>query len=76
MVAEAVGGVRDLLVGDELKEDFELSDMFDSVKEALASRGAAPPLADEVTGRRVRNRRTAAVAAAPASRRARRAPDT
>ena len=42
VIAEAVGQVRDLLVSDELKEDFDATDMFDSVEEALASRDAAP----------------------------------
>lgn len=37
VVSEAVGSVRDLLVGDELKEDFSESDMFDSVEQALDS---------------------------------------
>jgi MFS superfamily sulfate permease-like transporter len=37
VVSEAVGSVRDLLVGDELKEDFPESDMFDSVEQALDS---------------------------------------
>ena len=35
VVAEAVGSVRDLLVGDELKEDFTTADMYDSVQQAL-----------------------------------------
>jgi high affinity sulfate transporter 1 len=39
VVADAVGPVRDLLVGDELREDFDASDMFDSVDEALRSTG-------------------------------------
>ena len=38
VVADAVGSVRDLLVGDELKEDFTEADMYDSVEEALAFR--------------------------------------
>lgn len=37
VVAEAVGSVRDLLVGDELKEDFTAQDMYDSVALALGS---------------------------------------
>ena len=36
VVADAVGSVRDLLVGDELKEDFTRADMYDSVEQALA----------------------------------------
>ena len=39
VVAEAVGSVRDLLVGDELKEDFTAADMYDSVHQALGSIG-------------------------------------
>jgi high affinity sulfate transporter 1 len=37
VVAEAVGSVRDLLVGDELKHDFVAGDMYDSVDQALDS---------------------------------------
>jgi len=36
VVAGAVGRVRDLLVGDELKEDFVAGDMYDTVQQAVA----------------------------------------
>jgi high affinity sulfate transporter 1 len=36
VVAGAVGRVRDLLVGDELKEDFVAGDMYDTVEQAVA----------------------------------------
>jgi high affinity sulfate transporter 1 len=36
VVAGAVGRVRDLLVGDDLKEDFVADDMYDTVEEAVA----------------------------------------
>ena len=39
VVADAVGSVRDLLVDDELKEDFTSADMYDSVEQALARGG-------------------------------------
>lgn len=38
VVAGAVGRVRDLLVGDELKEDFVARDMYDTIEEAVADR--------------------------------------
>jgi MFS superfamily sulfate permease-like transporter len=41
VVAGAVGRVRDLLVGDELQEDFVLDDMYDTVEQAVAD-GPAP----------------------------------
>jgi hypothetical protein len=36
VVAGAVGRVRDLLVGDELGEDFVAGDMYDTIEEAVA----------------------------------------
>jgi MFS superfamily sulfate permease-like transporter len=44
VVADAVGSVRDLLVGDELKEDFTAEDMFDSLEQAV---GSTPEVGDE-----------------------------
>jgi MFS superfamily sulfate permease-like transporter len=47
VVAAAVGRVRDLLVGDELKVDFTAADMYDTVGEALsAEESGASPTAD------------------------------
>ncbi len=37
VVAAAVGRVRDLLVGDELKVDFTAADMYDTIAEALGT---------------------------------------
>lgn len=39
VVADAVGSVRDLLVSDELKEDFTRADMYDSVEQAIDTIG-------------------------------------
>jgi len=39
VIACAVGEVHDLLVGDELRVDFTVADMFDTVDEALAATG-------------------------------------
>jgi len=38
VVAGAVGRVRDLLVGDDLREDFADADMYDTVEQAMADR--------------------------------------
>ena len=48
VVAGAVGRVRDLLVDDDLMEDFVAGDMYDTVEEAVADGPRAEPL---VTGR-------------------------
>ena len=52
VVAGAVGRVRDLLVGDDLREDFVAGDMYDTVEQAVvdgpepAGVGATRPGAD------------------------------